>query len=87
MDEARYDECRLNACGYGLGASFPPSWVDWPMLYTGNPALVEAGMTIFLDMFLMDTRRDLTMSLSETVLVTEEGSERLSAASLSLVVN
>ena len=87
MDEAGYGECRLNACGYGLGASFPPSWVDWPMLYTGNPALVEPGMTIFLDMFLMDTRRDLTMSLSETVLVTEEGSERLSAASLDLVVN
>ena len=87
MDEAGFGECRLNACGYGLGASFPPSWVDWPMLHHGNPALAEPGMTLFLDMFLMDPRRDLTMSLSETVLVTERGSERLSAASLDLVVN
>ena len=87
MDEAGFGECRLNACGYGLGATFPPSWVDWPMLHSGNPDLVEPGMTIFLDMFLMDTKRDLAMSLSETVLVTEEGSERLSAASLDLVMN
>ena len=87
MDEAGFGECRLNACGYGLGASFPPSWVDWPMLHSGNPALAEPGMTIFLDMFLMDARRGLTMSLSETVLVTERGSERLSAASLDLVIN
>ena len=87
MDEAGFGERRLNACGYGLGASFPPSWVDWPMLHRGNPALAEPGMTIFLDMFLMDARRGLTMSLSEAVLVTERGSERLSAASLDLVIN
>ena len=57
------------------------------MLHNGNPALAEPGMTIFLDMFLMDAGRGLTMSLSETVLVTERGSERLSAASLDLVIN
>ena len=26
MDAAGYQACRLNACGYGLGATFPPSW-------------------------------------------------------------
>lgn len=87
MDQAGFEPCRLNACGYGLGASFPPSWVDWPMLHSGNPARAEPGMTIFLDMFLMDDRRGLTMSLSETVLVTETGSDRLSSASLDLVIN
>jgi len=86
MDEAGFKGCRLNACGYGLGASFPPSWVDWPMLHNGNPEIAEPGMTIFLDMFLMDPSRGLTMSLSETVLVTEKGSERLSTASLDLVI-
>lgn len=87
MDEAGFKDCRLNACGYGLGASFPPSWVDWPMLYSGNPEVAEPGMTIFLDMFLMDADRGLAMSLSETVLVTNTGSERLSTASLDLVIN
>jgi Xaa-Pro dipeptidase len=87
LDAAGFKDYRLNACGYGLGASFPPSWVDWPMVHTANPELAEPGMTIFLDMFLMDAERGLTMSLSETVLITDTGSERLSAASLELVVN
>ena len=87
MDGAGFKDFRLNACGYGLGASFPPSWVEWPMIHTANPVLVEPGMTIFLDMFLMDAQRSLTMSLSETVLVTQTGTERLSSASLELVIN
>jgi len=87
MDTAGFKDYRLNACGYGLGASFPPSWVDWPMIHTANPVLAEPGMTIFLDMFLMDAERGLTMSLSETVLVTDSGSQRLSQASLELIVN
>ena len=57
------------------------------MLHGGNPERAEPGMTIFLDMFLMDERRGLTMSLSETVLVTQTGAERLSTASLDLVIN
>ncbi len=87
LDAAGYRDLRLNACGYGLGATFPPSWVDWPMLHHGNPGIAEPGMTIFLDMFLMDAPDGLTMSLSETVLVTDNGIERLSAASWDLVVN
>ena len=87
MDAAGFEDYRLNACGYGLGASVPPSWVDWPMIHHANPVLAKPGMTIFLDMFLMDARRGLTMSLSETVLLTESGAQRLSSASLDLVVN
>jgi Xaa-Pro dipeptidase len=87
MDEAGFEDYRLNACGYSLGASFPPSWVEWPLLYHGNSTLVAPGMTIFLHMFLMDAERGLTMSLGETFLITETGSERLSTASLDLVIN
>jgi Xaa-Pro dipeptidase len=87
MDSAGFGAYRLNACGYGLGASFPPSWIDWPMLHSGHRGVVAPGMTIFLDMFLMDDARGLTMSLSETVLVTRTGCERLSKASYDLVIN
>ena len=26
----------LNACGYTMGATYPPTWMDWPMVYAGN---------------------------------------------------
>ena len=25
-----------------LGSTFSPNWMDWPMLYTGNPYVIEA---------------------------------------------
>jgi Xaa-Pro dipeptidase len=32
-----FNKARMNACGYSLGSTFSPNWMDWPMLYTGNP--------------------------------------------------
>ena len=37
FDRLGYKKSRMNACGYSLGATFAPNWMDWPMLYTGNP--------------------------------------------------
>ena len=87
IDCAGFEGQRLNACGYGLGATFSATWVDWPWLHAGNSVVAEPGMAIFLDMFLMDEKRGLVMALGETVLVNERGIERLSGASLDLVVN
>ena len=87
FDRAGWKAYRLNACGYGLGATYSATWVDWPWLYTGHTTVAEPGMVLFLDMFLMDEPRAQVMALGETVLVTETGIERLSAASLDLVVN
>ena len=87
FERGGWREYRLNACGYGLGATFSATWVDAPWLYADNPLVAEPGMVLFLDMFLMDKPRGLVMALGETVLVTESGIERLSEASLDLVVN
>lgn len=86
MDDAGLSDHRLNACGYSLGTTFAPNWMDWPMLYHGNPAEVRAGMTIFCHMILFDSDADLAMSLGETVLITDTGAERLSRSPLDLVV-
>src|SRR3546814_9197287 len=43
MDAAGYQDYRLNACGYSLGTTFAPNWMDWPMLYPGNPVPFKAG--------------------------------------------
>ena len=37
MDEHGMKAHRYNACGYSLGAKFTPSWMDFPMFFTGNP--------------------------------------------------
>ena len=77
---------RLNACGYSLGAVYPPSWMDWPMFFHGNPVPLAPGMVFFLHMILMDSEAGLAMTLGRTSLITERGSEPLSAATLDLVV-
>ena len=37
FDDLGYNKARMNACGYSLGTTFSPNWMDWPMLYTNNP--------------------------------------------------
>ena len=34
FDKLGYKKSRMNACGYSLGTTFAPNWMDWPMLYT-----------------------------------------------------
>jgi Xaa-Pro dipeptidase len=77
---------RLNACGYSLGTTFAPNWMDWPMLYAGNPVLAAPGMVFFLHMIIFDSETGVAATLGRTSLVTPAGSEPLSAAPLDLVV-
>lgn len=87
LDAAGMGEFRLNACGYSQGTTYAPNWMDWPMLYNGNPVIAEPGMVFFIHMILFDSGNDLAMTLARTSVVTETGSEPLSKASLDLVVN
>jgi Xaa-Pro dipeptidase len=87
MDAAGMSQFRLNACGYSQGTTYAPNWMDWPMLYHGNPVIAEPGMVFFIHMILFDSGNDLAMTLARTSVVTETGSEPLSNASLDLVVN
>ena len=86
FDDLGYKNSRMNACGYSLGATFSPNWMDWPMLYTGNPYIIKPGNVFFMHMILMDSENNLAMNLGETYLVTESGNERLGNQKLDLVV-
>ena len=86
FDNLGYNKARMNACGYSLGATFSPNWMDWPMLYTGNPYIIQPGNVFFMHMILMDSDNELAMNLGETYLVTENGNERLGKQKLDLVV-
>jgi len=86
FDDLGYNNSRMNACGYSLGSTFSPNWMDWPMLYTGNPYIIQPGNVFFMHMILMDSENELAMNLGETYLVTENGNERLGKQKLDLVV-
>ena len=85
FDNLGYNKARMNACGYSLGSTFSPNWMDWPMLYTGNPYIIEPGNVFFMHMILMDSENQLAMNLGETYLVTKSGNERLGKQKLDLV--
>jgi Xaa-Pro dipeptidase len=79
FDAAGYSNSRLAACGYSLGATFRPSWMDVPpMIYSGNPMIAQPGMVLFLHAILVDAPNNLAMSLGHTILISETGGESLS---------
>ncbi|MEM7564020.1 MAG: Xaa-Pro peptidase family protein, partial [Pseudomonadota bacterium] len=77
---------RFNACGYSLGATFTPTWMDWPMLFQGNAVIAEANMVFFLNIIFVNSDTQQAMTLSHTVRVTETGCERLNQYPLDLIV-
>jgi len=87
FDDLGYNKSRMNACGYSLGATFSPNWMDVPpMIFANNPLILKPGMVFFMHMILMDSENQLAMNLGETYLVTEKGNERLGKQKLDLVI-
>ena len=86
LDAAGLSSARLNACGYSLGTTYAPNWMDWPMLFKDNPVIAAPGMVFFIHMIIFDDSTGLAATLGRTSLVTDSGSEVLSKASLEFVV-
>ena len=86
IDKTKYKSARLNACGYSLGATFAPNWMDWPMLYENNKILISKNQVFFVHMILMHSETQTAMNLGETYIITDNGCERLGKLKLDLVV-
>ena len=86
FDDLGFNKARMNACGYSLGSTFSPNWMDWPMIYAKNPYIIRPGNVFFMHMILMDSENQLAMNLGETFIVTENGNERLGNQALDLVI-
>ena len=86
-DAAGFGRARMAACGYSLGATYRPSWMDVPpMLCSGNETPAEPGMVLFMHAILADADAMLAMSLGHTIVVTDSGAEVLSRHPLDHVV-
>lgn len=70
-----YEHALLKACGYTMGATFPPTWMEQPMIYRDNPLVLEPNMVFFTHMILSDQKTGLIMSLGETSIITDGAPE------------
>lgn len=86
LDSAGLKPHRLNACGYSLGAVFAPNWMDWPMLYHGNPVEIVPGMVVFVHIIVVDSDAGLAMCPGRTSLIGARGAEPLSRLPLDLTI-
>ena len=79
FDDGGFGAHRMSACGYSLGATYRPTWMDVPpMLYSGNPMPAQPGMVLFLHAILIDADAGQVMSLGHTIVITQDGREVLS---------
>lgn len=86
FDANGLSHARLQACGYGMGAVYNPIWVEFPMFYEGNPLLMQKNQVFFLHMICVDSDTGLAMTLGHSVLVNDDGVERLSRHDTGLLV-
>ncbi|KAJ5983041.1 hypothetical protein N7481_005140 [Penicillium waksmanii] len=77
-DENGFRDQRFNSCGYSLGATFSPTWMDFPMFVRGQDVIARPGMVFFIHIILMDKATDTASSIGQTVEVTESGCVPLS---------
>lgn len=77
-------EFRLNACGYSLGATYPPTWMDGALICRGNTTPVEQDMVFFPHMVFLDSDRRFTACAGETLVVTQSGCRPLSTVPFKL---
>ena len=86
MDDRGMRAHRYNACGYSLGAKFTPSWMDFPMFFTGNPVVLAPNQVFFLHMIVMDSDSDKAFSLGRTYIVGRDKPEPLSKYPLRMIL-
>ncbi|MBA3518353.1 MAG: aminopeptidase P family protein [Rhizobiales bacterium] len=86
MDANGMTKHRLAACGYSLGARYAPSWMDPPMFFRDNPALIAPDMVLFAHMILMDSDAGAAMCLGRSYRTTEGAPAPLSRYGTELIV-
>jgi Xaa-Pro dipeptidase len=86
LDAAGLSAHRLNACGYSMGTTFAPVWMDWPMLYAGNPVEAEPGMVFFIHIIIVNSDSGRAQTLGRTSVVEARGARQINNPSLDLIV-
>ena len=75
LEENGEHDAVLTVAGYTMGAMWPPTWMEEPMIFEGNPLVLEENMTFFTHMILNDRETGLSMAVGETAIVTKDAPE------------
>ncbi|MBT7951567.1 MAG: aminopeptidase P family protein [Gammaproteobacteria bacterium] len=75
-----------SACGYGLGTTFAPSWIDWPFLAKNGDLVLQANMVFFLQTILFDNEEQLIACPGQTVLINDQACQVLSNDRCDLII-
>jgi Xaa-Pro dipeptidase len=67
----------ITRSGYSIGIAFPPSWDEGYILslMQGSPSVLKPGMTFHFIPWLWGVDGDKTVGISDTIYITEDGSE------------
>jgi Xaa-Pro dipeptidase len=85
LDAEGFAAARFAACGYSLGATFRPTWMDVPpMIYSGNPLLMQPGMVLFVHIMIPDNQSGLAAGVGRTFIIGGDAAEPLSRIPLIL---
>ena len=69
------EEAVLTVCGYTMGAAWPPTWMEQPLIYAGNPVILQENMVFFTHMILNDRATGLSMAVAEQAIITSDAPE------------
>ena len=86
-DRHGFGHAILNACGYTMGATWPPTWMERPMIIRDDPLVLLPNMTFFTHMILVDSDLGLTMALGEQAILLEDKLEIVTHVPRDLIVN
>lgn len=65
----------LTVCGYTMGATCPPTWMEQPLIFEGNPLVLEENMSFFTHMILNDRESGRSMAVAEQAIITDAAPE------------
>jgi len=85
--DAGHEDHYLNVCGYSMGAVYPPTWMEDPLIREDDPQTLQPGMVFFMHMLMVNRDQKMMMSLGEQAIVTEGSCEIITHAPRELPCN
>ncbi len=75
LEERGEEDAVLTVCGYTMGAAWPPTWMEQPLIFAGNETVLQKNMTFFTHMILNDRETGLSMAVGEQAIITDGAPE------------
>lgn len=75
LEDNGEQDALLTVCGYTMGAAWPPTWMEQPMIHANHPLILQENMSFFTHMILNDRQTGLSMAVAEQAIITSGAAE------------